>query len=379
MKLNEFKIIEEGIIRDLLGGGASYSSKDRFGQTRVPPTMNQQTYVKDFVDDAVIALDSAIKGNLVNINDTTPIGGTSGSGSGTPPALGPGSGTPPASGPGSGQRTQPAVDAYKQQQKTIQNMNDYIKKVSATLNNVTDRNQKIALTKELINYMADRKDYPEWKNAFSTVAQILKRNRAGGNMIMALQTGQRVAEGWQIYWINKLLENISISWNDMGLTLLQESTSKKYVIRETKYLHLDYIFESILEATDSDSEGGMSIATYLKNNFYPNWMKGVDYSDATTMSQIDNIINKIQTSYKKDKGIAGLTQLAHLSYGLGKGNVPAGAKDIVAPGADVELGAKSTSGMNSQQMAAYVKNMMTKLKGVDPDVFSDLLKTLNKI
>lgn len=167
--------------------------------------------------------------------------------------------------------TSKAVDQYKQQQQTTQNLNNYIKSTAAELNKVTDKKQKIALTKELVNFMADRKDAPEWENALATVKQVLKTSAGdpafASAAIQKLQAGEKmdlnpigsqsnkkstvagfkdrtasktagkaVAEAWKIYYLNKLVEGANLTWKDLGLTILQESNTKLYNIVERKSL-----------------------------------------------------------------------------------------------------------------------------------------------
>jgi hypothetical protein len=261
----------------------------------------------------------------------------------------PGSAPSPSPAPTGGKSTKVAPgnaavpsDAQKQ---TTQNINNYVRSVAASLNAETDRAKKIALTKELINFMADRKGYPEWQNAFGTVKAILQRNRAGGNMLRALQNGTRLAEAWQVYFINKLIESVSLTWEDLGLVLLKENKSNKYVIAESKFYKLNVIFESII---NEEGEGGKeSIASYLLRwlTQYTNSM-GNFSNDA----QIKALASQVQATWAKDKGKAALQKMAQNIWSKSRagGAAPsapaAGGRDAGTGGAETTAPTAPTGG-----------------------------------
>jgi hypothetical protein len=213
---------------------------------------------------------------------------------------------------------QQAASQARGQRETNQNLNNYVQGAAKALNTATDKNQKIQLTKELVNYMADRKDYPEWGNAVATVQQVIKKGGTDPNFANAalakLKSGQTMAESWQMYWINKLLEAVDLTWGDLGLTVLKESKGTKFKIVETKYYKLNKIFESMMYEAEAES-----IQSWFKR-WLAQYMKGVDLSDPKTAAQIDQYINAIQQSYKKDKGKAALNQLANAAFSLSYSN-----------------------------------------------------------
>ena len=319
-----------------------------------------------------------------------------------PPVTAPTAPTAPAAAAAGGlpkTGTNMATGKYKQQQQTTQNLNNYVKGVSQQLGQVTDKAQKIALTKELVNYMADRKDYPEWANALKTAEFVLKKNsdpKFATAAIQKMRAGQRmdlnpmgVKEGWKIYYPNMLIEGAGLTWKDLGLSVLVESNTKKYRIVESRYVKLNNIFESILEA----DSGKISISQYLKNQWYPQYMKGVNYE--VNQAAIDKGIGDVQATYAKDRGRAALEKLAQVSYAVSKGNVPAGAANIVNKDAttaqtDTEkvadtsatqsatqsAAASQTQQMNSHQMAELVKSTMARLKSVDAKLHAETMKEL---
>lgn len=413
MKLDEFKKLEELRLSSLIGDYGSAALKKMTGQAggkTLQQQMAQDMFIKDFVGDAISSLETAIEGGLVDpkLRTAKPKTAAPVNPAGvkpeptvpgaTAPAAVPAAAAPAAGGlPKTG--THMATGKYKQQQQTTQNLNNYVRGVSQQLSQVTDKAQKIALTKELVNYMADRKDYPEWGNALKTAEFVLKKN-ADPNFataaIQKLRAGQRLdlnpaglKEGWKIYYLNMLIEGAGLTWTDLGLSVLLESTSKKYMIVESRYVKLNNIFESILEAGDS---GKISISQYLKNQWYPQYMKGVNY--AVNQAAIDKGIDAIQATYAKDRGQAALEKLAQVSYAVSKGNVPAGAANIVGKGADATAptadkaaepaqaaqsqaaAQPAQAAMNSHQMAELVKSTMARLKGVDAKLYAETMKEL---
>lgn len=415
MKLDEFKKLEELRLSSLIGDYGSAALKKMTGQAggkTLQQQMAQDMFIKDFVGDAISSLETSIEGGLVDpklrnakpktaapvnpagVKPEPTIPGATPAAPATPTApASPAAGGLPKTG------TNMATGKYKQQQQSTQSLNNYVKGVSQQLGQVTDKAQKIALTKELVNYMADRKDYPEWSNALKTAEFVLKKN-ADPNFataaIQKLRAGQRLdlnpaglKEGWKIYYLNMLIEGAGLTWTDLGLSVLLESTSRKYMIVESRYVKLNNIFESILEAGDS---GKISISQYLKNQWYPQYMKGVNY--AVNQAAIDKGIDAVQATYGKDRGQAALEKLAQVSYAVSKGNVPAGAANIVGKGADAAAPATdkaaepaqaaqsqaasqpAQAAMNSHQMAELVKSTMARLKGVDAKLYAETMKEL---
>jgi hypothetical protein len=120
---------------------------------------------------------------------------------------------------------------------TQQNFNAYVRGVAGSLNAARDPNQKIALTKELVNYMADRKNYPEWQSALPSVKIMLKRANLNPNFtqqaIANVESGKLMAEAWQMDYINQLLEAVNLTWKDLGLTVVEDAANKQFNILES--------------------------------------------------------------------------------------------------------------------------------------------------
>jgi hypothetical protein len=443
VKLNEFKIttnnrVDELALNQVIGDYGAAAAKqigNRImgrgeGNLSIKDKMAKDKFLQDFIGRASTALDSAVSSGLVDPN----LGGAARPTAPEPkePTLNPEPTTPtpspaptagatptPSPAPAKpGMSSQNAAASARGQRETNQNLNNYVQGAAKALNTATDKNQKIQLTKELVNYMADRKDYPEWGNAVATVQQVIKKGGTDPNFANAalakLKSGQTMAESWQMYWINKLLEAVDLTWGDLGLTVLKESKGTKFKIVETKYYKLNKIFESMMYEAQAES-----IQSWFKR-WLAQYMKGVNLSDPQTAAQIDNYINAIQQSYNRDKGKAALNQLANAAFSLsysnkgdagaiakepdaaqadtgsaggplarlaGAGNSPASTQPS-ATGAVEPSTAKAdatattpqaqTAGgnPNANQLITVAKNALQKLQKVDPAAYSAFVKEL---
>lgn len=360
MKINDIKRsnLNEGW-EDWFGAGAStIKSALGMGKNRTPEQQRAlDMFLKDFVGDAWSTLEQAIEGGLVDPNMAGPQSASS--------TVDPATVTP---GPAAANKPMQAKtkQAASTQRATTQNINNYIQSAAKTLNSTTDKNQKLALTKELVNFMADRKDYPEWQNALSTVQQVIKGSRLDPNFTAAavsrLKQGQRLAEAWQVYYINQLIESVGFSWNDLGISL--RNGKNGYYIAETKYVKLNNIFESILQEAES-------ISDYLKNRWFPAYMRGVQYDNTA----VEPLFAEVEKTWAQDQGKAALTRLAKAAYALSKSP----GQNATSAQPDTTPAARPATTEPATDLAGNIKSQLAKLKASDPAAYAELLKTIPKI
>ena len=249
-------------------------------------------------------------------------------------------------------------------------MNQYIQAAAKTINATPNKAQKIALTKELVNYMADRKGYPEWQNGLATVNQVIKKGNVDPNFANAalakIKTGQRMAEAWKIFYINKLIESVELTWEDLGLTVLQESTSKKYYIAETKYLKLNAIFEGIINLDEETTQ--QSISQYVIN--YTNKYLGNNPNFKEYQPNIQQLAKRVEQEYSRDRGNKALTDLANLIYSMAQ-SVPSSST-----GADTD----GTNKLQARTSNEYKVNqeIVAALAKATPEQKAEVYKYLNK-
>lgn len=270
------------------------------------------------------------------------------------------------------------------QRQTSQNINNYVRGLAQTLNAEPNKAKKMALAKELVNFMADRKDYPEWQNAVATAQQIIKRGIADPNFsnsaINRLKAGQMM-EAWQVYWINKLLESIGFTFKDLGLTLLKENKKNgKYIIAETKYYKLNMIFESMLTEADS-------VEQWLKR-FLPTYLRGIPISDTTTQNLIkatgDSYDPKNLEPFKQSMlKLANALFATSQAPGYGADETPAGG-GASGGGADVggtapaasSPAAPAKTGTSTDSIVNSLQSLLAKLKGIDPALHAEIVKKI---
>lgn len=322
MKVSEFKkntLIDEGISNALLGDYGAAKLKGMFSGKSTTQQMTQDIFLRDFYSDAISALQNGIASGLVNpkiSNKTTT----------TATEIDPALATPIYNQTNDTSSTTnsriPSTTAINHSQKqTIKDINNYIKIAAKTLNATEDKNEKIVLTKKLINAMANRKGTAEWNNALGTVQHIIKtggfNSNFTGSAIQALKAGKTITESWKIYYLNKLIETSGLTWKELGLVVLREN--KNFYIAESKFIKLNYVFENIVE-----SEEGESISQYL-SGWFSQYMQGVDWT--SRKQAIDKLIQQVEDTYNRDKGKTAIKQLAKMAFAVSKGNAPGETKN----------------------------------------------------
>lgn len=273
---------------------------------RVPSA--EQNYIKDFVGDALNGLKNAIDSGIVDPNATK-----QNQQQVDPSTVQPAQGQPAQQAQqGQQQQAQQGKQASskEQRQQSIQQLNNYIKKVSQSINAEPNVQEKMKRIKEVVNVMADRKGYPEWDNAKATVERIIKQSKVdgafAGSALKRLETGKTMTESWRVYFINQLLEQTNVSWDDLNLVVLKES--KNYFIANKNFYKLDTIFESLL----NEQPNAETIQDWLED-WYKTRMKGIDYSKY--QSNIQKTIDEVTWPEKEAK--PALEKLAKLSWSIG--------------------------------------------------------------
>jgi len=394
MRLKEFKdqrqLDEVGRLASLFGTTGAAALKqlgnriigDPEGQMSVSDKAHKEEFINNFFSAAFKSLQSEIAAGRVDPNLKSTSGPSASPAE--PPTAEPAAPTAPAANttpkvapgnakaPGAGQR------------QTSQNINNYVRGIATSLNAEPDKAKKMALAKELVNFMADRKDYPEWQNAVATAQQIIKKGVPDPNFsnsaINRLKAGQMM-EAWQVYWINKLLESIGFTFADLGLTLLKENRKNgSYILAETKFYKLNMIFENII-LTEAES-----VEQWMKR-WLPAYLKGVPISDTTTQ----NLIRATADSYdtKNVKPFKdNLLKLANAifataqapGYGAGDSTEPSGggtgAGAAPAPAGSTAAAKPEKTGTSTDTIINSLQSLLAKLKGIDPALHAEIIKKI---
>lgn len=321
MKINEIKqptTVNEGVgdmlgglSRALVGDQATSAIKGMFTGRGTKSQLTQDIFFKDFINDAITSLQNGIKSGVIDTRLTSEP--TTTSSSTTPGAhdVDPSKVAPAPGEPGAPSATSNAVAAKKAQQQTIQTINNYIAGAAKAINSTNDKKQKIALTKELVNSMADRQGSPEWENALAGVQGIIKRAGVdptfAATAISNLKSGKTMSEAWRVNVANRLIESVGLTWKDLGLCVLKEG--KSYYIAETRFVKMDMIFESIMEQT----EGASSIGDYMLD-WFTAYMAGTNWE--SYRPKIAELCRNIELAYRKGNWKAAIKTLAQAAYSL---------------------------------------------------------------
>jgi broad specificity phosphatase PhoE len=87
-------------------------------------------------------------------------------------------------------------------------------------------------------------------------------------------------------------------------------------VAESRFAKLNYIFESILAEQDpAQGATKQTISQYI-TNFFKQFMKNVDISDPTVMTNVASLAKELEQNYAKDKGKTTLPKLANLAYSV---------------------------------------------------------------
>jgi hypothetical protein len=353
-------------IKGMFGKGDGFSAMS--GEQRQVMDM----FIRDLVGDASGALTQAIATGMVDPNLST----TSNVTPANPPRVEP---TIPQATPATPKVAPGDANAPNlAQQKTSQNINNYVRKIATDLNATTDKRQKVALTKEIVNFMADRKNYPEWQNTVAAVQQIIKKHNADPNFATAaitkLKAGQTMTEAWRVYFINKLLEAVNLTFNDLGLVLLKENRKNgRYIIAEAKFYRLNKLFEGIVNEA-------MSVADFLKKRWLPAYARKQGIAYETDMADIERVIDEIGKEYSSNRGKVSFPKLGQLLYAIRQSQPVTPQAPLTPPPSAVSQSTQATQTQpavkNSGEMAKEIKQKLMALQKTDAAMYKDLISKI---
>lgn len=125
----------------------------------------------------------------------------------------------------SNQNQTPIADRARKERdnrrQELQNINHYVRNWATAINRTTDRREKIALAKEVVNYLADRHKYDSAQEVIKSVESILKKaglGEMGANAVYRLRQGIHY-ESINFDIIGRLLSECDLSWNDIGVSV----------------------------------------------------------------------------------------------------------------------------------------------------------------
>lgn len=162
------------------------------------------------------AVGQAVKGAMGKVAGSD--AATAGAGARVEPTV-----SAPSGAAGAGAKAAPAKPAGS-------DIDTYVNNWAKSINAAASSQEKIALAKEVINFLKDRKGSPEGQRGAAMAKAVLKRSNDPKVQQMA-QSGAFAMER-RIYAVaNKLLEAVGLTWKDLGYrVLVTESTAKHVMI-----------------------------------------------------------------------------------------------------------------------------------------------------
>lgn len=241
MKINEFTQLDEFLTRAsrIAGGFNSYIKKNNLQPT-------SQSFMDYLNSKKLVSTGVADMLNKAGIDTSAPK--SSPSGTTKPEPQKPGAGANQAVGKQTAKQPQ-AKQAQPKQQKAS-SLNNYFQNFSKTMKQTSDKGQKIALAKELVNIVADRGG----QDSQSAVALLRRSGTLDNNFkqaaMNALKKGTRMESVFVEQFLQVLKEN-DISLKDIGLsmtltedsayivTLLEKNLSKQDIAKLSKQVAKD--------------------------------------------------------------------------------------------------------------------------------------------
>lgn len=121
--------------------------------------------------------------------------------------------------------------------QAVQAISGYMNNWARSIQAETDKNKKIALAKEIVNFLADRKGSQETTSAIPSAIAIIKRSNLGNfqnTLINALKSGSPMSEGIKL--AQKLLDHVELTWEDLGMELQLNESSNTYSVNDIDLL-----------------------------------------------------------------------------------------------------------------------------------------------
>jgi hypothetical protein len=110
----------------------------------------------------------------------------------------------------------------------------YVQNWAGAINKAASQPEKIALAKEIINFLGDRAGQPETERAKTQALSVLKRSDLGNpsmqsKFMRALKTGAKMER--RDYAIARMiLESLGLTWRDLDIKVVLSESTTDYVV-----------------------------------------------------------------------------------------------------------------------------------------------------
>jgi len=328
MKISELKNpqLNEGALgEDLDVYSAGLKSMFQPGVTQ-QAQLQSDLFLKDFVADAIVSLQNAVKSGIVVPGtatkappaDTANNADTAAKVAPTAPPAAP-AGAPPAA--PAGGKNAAATDPYENLKGQMRRLQPKPGAKPLPANFATELNSDMAKLakgdKESGTHAANK--ILKFANAGYDVSELAPTWNASS------KAGERFLTQSVYRAITNMLREHGLTWDNLGLRIrLYEGARNSGVflsrcnpipVATTEFKKMDLVFEGIItELFESQSgEADQSISTYLMT-WFGKWMKGVNWSGRE--QQVKSLISAIETNYPKGNWKGAIQQLAKAAYAI---------------------------------------------------------------
>ncbi len=118
----------------------------------------------------------------------------------------------------------------------VQAISKYMNNWATAIKAETDKNKKIQLAKEVVNFLADRKDTPEAQSAVPAAIAILKRSNMGpiqAKLISSLKSGLTMEESMQL--MERILLECDLTWSDLAVQVVINEHANQIEVYDIMY------------------------------------------------------------------------------------------------------------------------------------------------
>lgn len=388
MKINEVKKpkkISEGLGSTLFGEIPTAAARGAVSGKGTRATLTQDIFIKDFVTDAIASLDNGIKGGIIDPKSKITIGpggsvvsgdvakkpdqaqpsdGAAPAGATNTPPAGQASASTPASTPTATSSTSTASATSAPGTASSSGGNNYSFKTTQA---GAPTQQPLKPTTQKVNFNIPAKPAEPEPYSWSPEGRPIRPN---DKLSDYGQVGARPAPAAPSGYSFKTTQQGQAPKPPLKPTTQRVTFNRQPGLKESvTYQKLNSIFESIVEAPEQPNTPKQSISQYMYD-WFTQYMGGVNWG--AKEASVIPIINRIQSTYSRDKGKLAITTLAQAAFALAKGGVPKGAANAMQQGSGTD------NPQSVKQAFAEINKILDDLEKNDQETYNALIPELSK-
>jgi hypothetical protein len=359
MKISELKNpqLNEGALgEDLDVYSAGLKSMFQPGVTQ-QAQLQSDLFLKDFVADAIVSLQNAVKSGIVVPGAATPAGQNTMQPKTTPVGKNAASADPYENLKGQMRRLQPKTGAKPLPDNFATELNIDMAKLAKG-----DKESGTRAANKILKFANSGYDVSE-------LAPIWNASSKASERFLTQSVYRAIAN---------MLREHGLTWDNLGLrNRLYEGAGNSGVflsrcspipVASPEFKKMDLIFEGIItELFEGQSgEADQSISTYLMT-WFGKWMKGVDWEGRRP--QVQSLISAIETNYPKGNWKGAIQQLAKAAYAISAAGStsPEGLANAAAKPTDGKVAADAITDFGVSGGSASKPGQTSAAQGADAE------------